>query len=107
MTVNSTRPKNPSPKRARQKSSAIFPEDVNLPLEDFLRGTTREVRINDPANPNGAEIYELVVPPDTAPGTRFRLPRAEPFAGGFVQLRVKVLCPVSASKCVVQICAVI
>ena len=58
-------------------------------LEDFLRGTKCEVRVNDPANPSGAEIYELVVPPDTVPGTRFRLPRMEPFGGGFVQLRVK------------------
>jgi curved DNA-binding protein len=66
-------------------------QDVNLPLEDFLRGTTREVRVHDPANPNGAEIYELVIPPDTAPGTRFRLPRSGAFAGGFVQLRVKPL----------------
>jgi curved DNA-binding protein len=66
-------------------------EDVSLPPEDFLRGTTWKVHINDPANPNGAEIYELVVPPDTAPGTHFRLPRGDPFAGGFVQLRVKVL----------------
>jgi curved DNA-binding protein len=66
-------------------------QDVNLRLEDFLRGTTREVRVNDPANPGGAEIYELVVPPGTAPGTRFRLPRDEPFTGGFVQLRVKAL----------------
>ena len=65
--------------------------DVNLRLEDFLRGTTREVRVNDPANPGGAEIYELVVPSGTSPGTRFRLARNEPFAGGFVQLRVKAL----------------
>jgi DnaJ-class molecular chaperone len=65
--------------------------DVNLRLEDFLHGTTREVRVTDPANPNGVEVYELVVPPDTAPGTRFRLPRAEPFAGGYVLLRVKAL----------------
>ena len=64
-------------------------KDVYLRLEDFLRGTTREVRVNDPANPNGTEVYELVIPPGTAPGTRFRLPRNEPFAGGFVQLRVK------------------
>ena len=63
-------------------------QDVNLPLEDFLRGTKREVRIHDPANPNGAEVYELVVPPETAPGTRFKIPRDESF-GGFVQLRVK------------------
>jgi DnaJ-class molecular chaperone len=66
-------------------------QDVNLRLEEFLRGATREIRINDPTNPDGAEIYQLVVPPDTAPGTRFRLPRHEPFAGGCVQLRVKAL----------------
>jgi curved DNA-binding protein len=66
-------------------------QDVNLRLEDFLRGTTREVRVNDPANPNGAEIYELVVPPETAPGTRLKIPRNEPFTGGCVQLRVKAL----------------
>ena len=66
-------------------------QDVHLRLEDFLRGTKREVRVSDPANANGAEIYELVIPPDTAPGTRFRLPRNEPFAGGLVQLRVKAL----------------
>ena len=66
-------------------------QDVNLPLEDFLRGTTREVRVKDPANPNGSEIYELVIPPETAPGTRFKIPRTEFFTGGFVQLRVKAL----------------
>jgi len=66
-------------------------QDVNLRLEDFLHGTTREVRVNDPANPDGAELYELVVPPNIAPGTRFRLPRTGVFAGGFVQLRVKAL----------------
>jgi curved DNA-binding protein len=63
-------------------------QDVNLPLEDFLRGTTREIRVKDPANPNGAESYELIIPPQTAPGTRFKIPRDETF-GGFVQLRVK------------------
>jgi len=66
-------------------------QDVNLPLEDFLRGTTREVRVKDPANPDGAEIYELVIPPGTAPGTRFRLPREGTFTGGTVQLRAKAL----------------
>jgi len=64
-------------------------QDVYLNLEDFLRGAKREIRVNDPANPNGAEIYELVVPPETAPGTRLKLPRGAPFAGGCVQLRVR------------------
>lgn len=66
-------------------------QDVHLRIEDFLRGTTLEVRVKDPAAPPGREIYELVIPPNTAPGTRFRLPRTESFAGGFVQLRVKPL----------------
>jgi curved DNA-binding protein len=83
--------KNPATPLRAAKIQCNLSQDVNLRLEDFLRGTTREVRVNDPANPSGAEIYELVIPPDTAPGTRFRLPRAEPFAGGFVQLRVKAL----------------
>jgi len=81
-----------SPTKTRAaKIQRNISQDVNLRLEDFLRGTKREVRVNDPANPNGAEIYELVIPPNTAPGTHFRLPRTEPFAGGWVQLRVKAL----------------
>jgi len=84
-------PKKPSAPVRGAKIERNLSQDVNLRLEEFLRGTTREVRINDPANPNGAEIYQLVIPPDTAPGTRFRLPRIEPFGGGFVQLRVKAM----------------
>jgi curved DNA-binding protein len=84
-------PKKPAAKTRAAKIERNISQDVNLRPEDFLRGTTREVRVNDPANPNGPEIYELIIPPDTAPGTRFRLPRAGSFAGGFVQLRVKAL----------------
>lgn len=78
---------------ARRRSAKIqrnISQDVNLRIEDFLRGTTREVRIKDPANPEGSETYQLTVPPGTAPGTRFRLPRAAA-SGGFVQLRVRAL----------------
>lgn len=76
---------------AAQKIERNISQDANLRIEDFLRGTTLSVRVNDPANPAGVEIYDLVVPPGTAPGTRFRLPRQGAFAGGFVQVRVKVL----------------
>ena len=85
-----TAEKTTAPKRTTKLEKNIT-QDANLRLEDFLRGTRLEVRVNDPGNPNGTETYELVIPPDTAPGTRFRLPRDEPFAGGFVQLRVKPL----------------
>ncbi len=63
--------------------------EVRLHLGDFLHGATVEIRVNDPANPNGIEIFSLEVPPDTAPGARFRLRRGEPFAGGHVTVRVK------------------
>ena len=66
-------------------------QDAHLRIEEFLRGTTLDVRVKDPANPNGAEFYKLVIPPETAPGTRFRIARAVPFEGGFVQVRVKAV----------------
>jgi curved DNA-binding protein len=78
------------PPRAAKIQRNIL-QDVNLRLEEFLRGTTREIRVHDPANSNGVEIYQLIIPPNTAPGTRFRLPRHEPSVGSFVQLRVKAL----------------
>jgi curved DNA-binding protein len=61
-------------------------QEVHLRIEDLLRGTTLEVRVNDPSNPNGPETYPLAIPPETAPGARLRVPRAE---GGFVLVRVR------------------
>ena len=84
-------PKKSSDTARRTKIQRNISQDINLRLEDFLHGTKCEVRVNDPANPDGAEIYELIIPPNTAPGTRFQLPRTEKFSGGFVQLRVKGL----------------
>lgn len=63
-------------------------QDVQLRLEEFFRGTTLEVRVNDPGNPDGPEIYSLEVPAETAPGTRFRLRREGFFSGGQVVVRV-------------------
>ena len=79
-----------SPARAGKVERNIT-QDVNRRVEDFLRGVSLEVKVNDPANPHGAETYPLDVPEDTAPGTRFRLPRDAPFAGGFVTVRVKAM----------------
>jgi len=78
----------PSVPGGRQRDIA---QDVMLRVEEFLRGTMLTIRVNDPANPHGAESYELEVPPDTAPGTKFRVPRAEPFDGGFVVVRLRVM----------------
>jgi DnaJ-class molecular chaperone len=76
--------------RAAKLERNIFHE-VRLRIEDFLRGASVDVRVQDPANPNGAEIYQLEIPADTAPGTRFRVPRSAPFDGGFVQIRVRAM----------------
>ena len=61
-------------------------KEVHLRLDEFLRGVRLEVRVHEPSNPGGAEIYELSVPPETAPGTRFKLARD---GGGHVVVRVK------------------
>jgi DnaJ-class molecular chaperone len=66
-------------------------QDVLLRIEDFFRGTTLEVRVRDPGNPNGAETYRVIVPLESAPGTRLRVPRSAPFEGGFVLLRLRPL----------------
>jgi DnaJ-class molecular chaperone len=63
-------------------------QDTHLRVDEFLRGTTLTVRVNDPGNPDGAEDYELLVPAGTAPGTRFRIPRTGHFEGGIVTVRV-------------------
>ena len=77
-----------SPRRSGKVERNIT-QDVHLQIEDFFRGTSLEVRVNDPANSDGSEIYELIVPPNTAPGARFSLPRSEPFGGGFVKIRLR------------------
>ncbi len=64
-------------------------QDLQLALVDFFRGTTLHVEVRDPGHPAGYETYPLDVPPDTAPGTRFRIQREAPFTGGFVEVRVK------------------
>jgi DnaJ-class molecular chaperone len=65
--------------------------DVRVRIEELLHGASLQVRVKDPANLGGEECYDLSLPPDTAPGARFRLPRVEPFEGGFVQIRIRVL----------------
>ncbi len=71
------------------KAAVNITREVHVSIQDFLRGTALEVRVNDPANTGAAEIYQLIVPPETAPGTRFKIPRAEPFERGFILVRLK------------------
>lgn len=72
--------------RSTKPKGAAVMQDVHLRIEEFLRGTTLDVRVNDPGNPNGPETYSLTVPPETAPGTRFKVPRD---AGSWIIVRVK------------------
>ena len=65
-------------------------QDVLLRLDELFRGTTLQIRVNDPANSEGPELLELVVPPNTPPGARFRVAREGTFAGGTVTVRVKL-----------------
>lgn len=66
-------------------------QEVRLRINDFLRGTSIEVQVKDPANAGGIETYRVEIPAMTAPGARLRLPRRGPFASGFLQLQLKPL----------------
>ena len=84
-------PKRPTAASRSNRGDRNVAQDVHLRIEDFFRGTTLDVSVKDPASPSERELYQLVIPPGTAPGTRFRIPRDEPFAGGFVTVRVRAL----------------
>jgi DnaJ-class molecular chaperone len=78
----------PAAHRARIERN--ISHDVHLRIDELLSGAVLDVQITDPANPEGSESYQVEVPPETAPGTRFRLPRAGPFTGGWVHVRVRL-----------------
>ena len=73
--------------RTRSRNSVVR-QDVHIPIRAFFRGISLEVRVNDPGNADGAEVYQVDVPAGTAPGARFQVPRTGA-AGGNVQVRVK------------------
>jgi len=66
-------------------------QDVRIGIDDFLRGGSIEVKVNDPANGTGPETYQLHIPAGTSPGARLRIPRTPPFDDGHLQLRLKAL----------------
>lgn len=76
--------------RAATRIERNLHQDVYLRIEELFRGTSLEVNINDPGNPDGPETLPLVIPPETAPGARFKLARSGHFAGGLVTVRVRV-----------------
>jgi curved DNA-binding protein len=74
---------------ARPAKAGPITKEIHLAILEFLRGAKLDVRVNDPGNPHGAETYQLVIPPETAPGTRFKISRNGSSGGGFVLVRVK------------------
>jgi curved DNA-binding protein len=74
--------------RSRVKRGHVAPitQDVHLRITEFLRGITLDVRVTDPGHGPEPEIYQLEVPPETAPGTRFKIARD---GGGVVAVRVR------------------
>jgi DnaJ-class molecular chaperone len=79
--------KKPAARTAKIKQN--ISQDVHLRIQDFLRGTSLEVWVKDPANPAGPETYPLNIPAETPPGARFRVPRSSSNEGGFVLVRVR------------------
>ena len=77
--------------RHAEKAARNISQDAHLRIDEFLRGTSLEVRVKDPANRGAVETYQLSVPPETAPGARFRVARAAEFGGGVIQVRVRAL----------------
>lgn len=75
----------------RARSTRNISHEVRIRIEDFLRGTSVDVKVNDPGNSEGPETYRLEIPAGTAPGARFRVARTGSVEGGFVDLRVKAL----------------
>jgi DnaJ-class molecular chaperone len=82
-------PKKSFAAKPAKKPAARIAQEIYLRLEDFFRGATLEVRVNDPAGENGIETYELAVPPGTAPGTRFKIGRDATAGGGVVVVRAR------------------
>ena len=81
--------KRTKPAARNGKPEQNITQDVHLRIEEFFRGASLEVRVNDPGNPDGPEVYPLEIPPETAPGARFRIRREGRFSGGHVLVRAR------------------
>lgn len=65
-------------------------EEVQLGVEEFIRGTTLELRLKDPSGAGNVENYLLTVPPMTAPGSTLRIERADAMSGGQIRVKLRV-----------------
>jgi curved DNA-binding protein len=74
----------------REKSKTTISQDVFIRIEDCLRGAQLSVHVKDPANTGVVESYELIIPPETAPGAKLKIQRSNSSSGGVLQVRVKI-----------------
>jgi DnaJ-class molecular chaperone len=65
------------PRSMRATRAPALTQDIYLRIDEFFRGTALNVRVNDPGNAAGPEVYSLTIPPNTAPGTRFKMMRTD------------------------------
>jgi len=78
----------PPPPPGRRSAARNLAHSARLKLEEFLRGTTLTLHVNDPAHPEGPESFTVHVPPGTAPKTRLKIPRHGAMAGGQLTLQL-------------------
>ncbi|MGA1531320.1 MAG: DnaJ C-terminal domain-containing protein [Kiritimatiellia bacterium] len=68
----------------------LIKEDSLVTMQELFRGTNLQITVRDPANPAGPEVYDVAVPPGTAPGAKFTIKRDPPFERGSLQVRIKL-----------------
>lgn len=66
-------------------------QNLHLKIEQLFRGALVDVKVDDPANKDSVETYELNIPAMTPPNTKFRVSRSQNIGGGIVTVRIKVL----------------
>lgn len=77
----------PTTPRHAGRRSANITQQVPLKLEEFLRGTRLEIRVNDPACPEGPESYPVIVPPHTTPKSQIKVAR-DGINGGLIVVKL-------------------
>lgn len=78
-------------RRASGRGAPVIEQEMQVRIEELLRGATLTLQVRDPGNPQGPEDYELVIPPGTAPNSRLRVERTAHPGGGNVRVKLKVL----------------
>jgi curved DNA-binding protein len=82
-------PSAPAPGPVRRGRTTPVTREVRLTIEEFLKGASLTLTVDDPASTDGPESYRLEVPAGTAPKTKFKIPRSGS-AGGLLVATVSL-----------------